>query len=194
MATPGGVWCRADFMYGGNDQIWSNSFWYTGTGSFGSTWSATTFATAVYSHLKSALAAVMSDTNSLLGVYNLVSNGTNTIGTDLYNVTTGAVTGDALPLEVAVVVQRISDQPGKSGRGRVYLMGLDESMVSGNYIDPTKLSLFVAIANAMKSAVVDQSITWSPAVYTRKLNALHAIASTNVVSLCATHRATRPRF
>lgn len=48
---------------------------------------------------------------------------------------TGAIAADPLPNSVAIVISVQTAQRGRSYRGRIYICGLVETQVSGNYID-----------------------------------------------------------
>lgn len=195
MPVPAGVWARLEIYFSGAQKNWSNIFWYTGAGSFPSNYNQATFAAAFLTQMQAPLCAPMDSTLLSLGCYCVVNNGSGSFGVKKYTNLQGQ-DGSTYPMpeDVAVVVQRISDTAGKSGRGRLYLSGWSQSQCTGSYLNGTGYTSGVAIQTAMKAPIVDQGITWSPAVHSKTTNSLHAMVNALAVSLLGTSRRRRATF
>jgi hypothetical protein len=194
MPVPAGTWARIDFYYSGEEKIWSNSYWYTSISAFPPTWDQATAASTFYGAFSSALAGALANNLNLIGLNLTVHNGTNSYGLKLYQTTPGTAGSVALPEELAAIVQRLSDTAGKSGRGRFYFSGLSNDLVIGSYLSAAGVTAMLAIKNILTNAINDQTMVWSPAVHSRKTNALHALVSASVINLMGTARRRRSRF
>lgn len=61
----------------------------------------------------------------------------------------GAITGESVPPNTALLVEKRTDLGGRSGRGRMFVPGVGDSAVAaGGDIAPTSLADYQAVANA----------------------------------------------
>lgn len=194
MGRPVGVWARVEMYFTGEEKTWSMVFWYTGAGAFPSNYNQATAGNAFYAQLVSSLLPLLNQVVMTRGVYVIINNGAGSYGVKVYNTDAGTGSNSALPEDVAAVVQRISDTPGPSGRGRIYVSGVDNGLAVSSYLTPAGITAFNAWGVDVKAAVVDQGITWSPAVYSEKLNMLHAMSAVNTIALLGTIRRRRTSF
>lgn len=93
----------------------------------------------------------------------------------------GAEAVDSLPSFNAVVVNLKTTQPGRSGRGKMFLLGIPETRHVGSKVDAVFMAAAVAYIACIVSAFVNSDPLATPffhwAVRSRKLNNLFAITS-----------------
>lgn len=87
----------------------------------------------------------------------------------------GLASGPPLPDNLNAVIRKISSQPGPSGRGRIRLPALPPSFVAGNDVTTTAATAYNALIAAWKTAVVDQGLTFTPAIFSAKDRAFYVI-------------------
>jgi hypothetical protein len=186
---------RCELFFSGAQKNWSNIFWWTGAGSFPSNFDQDALAGAVQAALGPPMAQALSANFNLIGTYCVVNNGAGSFGVKHYAVIPGVDSAaDPLPEDVAVVVQRISDTPGKSGRGRLYISGWTGGSANGSYLNDQGQTYGMNITTVLKAPIVNQGITWSPAVHSQKTNTLHAMVNALAVALLGTSRRRRATF
>lgn len=110
----------------------------------------------------------------------------------------GTVESDSLPPDVALVVTKRSKEPGKSGRGRLYLTGIPESVVQLDLIAEVTAALWAtAAADLLTLPFTDANDNeWVPCIFSRKLADAEApIAHADIwrVEVDRTLRNMRPR-
>lgn len=183
-------------IFGTQDQKeFSNEFWYSiSAGSPGSTWDQKAAATAFYTALATPLIATMCGTCTLLGCEFFYNDGVGTIGLDFYSKLTNSSIFAGIPEDVAVVVQKLTTNTTKAGRGRWYFAGVGITEMSDSYLNSTGITNYQSLAVACKTAVTDQGVTWSPAHFSPKLNLLIPIKDCPVIALLATRRKRRFGF
>lgn len=194
MPRPPGFWTYLELFFSGMEKLWSNTFWYdTGSTPIPPTDNP---AEDFYVNWASSFAALMPPSNAIIGARATINDGTDTIGYEYYHSTPGTVTSSvSLPEDVSAVVQRIANHTGKSGRGRIFVSGLSETMSSGSYISTTGETKLTVIASLMMTPVSDAAgNTWTPQHYDRLTNSLYAIAFAFPTALLATSRRRRGRF
>ena len=83
----------------------------------------------------------------------------------------GTVQSDSLPPDVALVCTKRSKTPGKSGRGRMYLTGLPESVVQLDLLENAVADDWAtACANLLAQGFTDDNDNeWVPVIFSRKL-------------------------
>lgn len=194
MGRPSGIWARLEMYYVGLEKQWSNVYWYTGAGTFPSNYNQVNAAQQMVGTLNGNLLNALATTTVSKGGYLIVNNGTGSYGVKYYNNSAGQDSTNSLPEDVAAVVQRISDTPGKSGRGRIYISGMSTDMANGSYTSQAGQTILVAYAANVYAAVTDQGITWSPAVFSEKTSSLHALSAVNPIALLGTIRRRRADF
>ena len=194
MRPPGPWGCVR--VYGTQDQKeFSNEFWYSiSAGTPGSTWDQHAAAGAFYTAIGTAMIATMNSSCTLLGCDFLYNDGTGTIGVDYYSKLTNSLAFAGIPEDVAVVVQKITANTTKKGRGRWYFAGVGITELTDSYLNATGMTNYQALAVALKTAVTDQGVTWSPAHYSPQLNTLIPLKDCPVVALLATRRRRRFGF
>lgn len=194
-SRPPGPWGLVTW-YGRLDQKeFSNEFWLSiSAGGPAPGWDQYLAAQALYTSLTTNWAVPMATATKLLGVNFQYNDGTGTLGIDYYQTITGSGSGPALPEDVAVVVQKNTANQTRHGRGRWFLCGTANQYSNGSYLTATGIGFFQQIAIDLKTAIVDQGVTWSPAHHDKSTNTLRPITNDPVISLLSTNRRRRFRF
>jgi hypothetical protein len=195
MSRPPGIWALLR-IFGAQDQKeFSNEFWYSiSAGSPPSSWDRHAAAGVLYNAIASPLLATMSANCSLKGAEFYYNDGTGTLGVDYYQTHNSSAILSGIPEDVAVVVQKLTTNTTKKGRGRWYFAGVATGFVQDSYLNSGGITSYQALAVQLKTAVTDQTITYSPAHYSPGLNMLFPIADTPVIALLATRRRRRFGF
>lgn len=156
------------------------------------------FANAIHDEFEAALQAILTDEAEFAGVQLTVNVGGVAYSASSNN---GAVAGtinttDELPNNVAVVIQKRTAQPGKSGRGRFYIGCVPESFVDSNAVDPAAQALYNTFAEHVNATIVVSGISCAPRHHSKKLNALYPIVQLKVVRYVGRRdkRSFRPIF
>jgi hypothetical protein len=183
-------------IYGTQDQKeFSNEFWYTiSAGSPPSNWDQHAAAGALYSAIGTPLVATMSSGCTLLGCEFYYNNGSGTLGVDYYSKLTDSLSIAGIPEDVAVVVQKITANATKQGRGRWYFAGVGVTLIANSYLTSSGITAYQALATQLKTAVTDQGVTYSPAHFSPGLGMLLPLVDCPVVALLATRRRRRFGF
>jgi len=195
MPYPAGVnFSRLEMFFEGKGKVFSNILWHTTLATFPGTWDIAAAAVAFSTAYANPLISVLSAQIDYLGCNFLVHNAGVARSSDHYESTPGSIaTGDPLPDDVAAVVSRLTTTAGKSGRGRVYISGLDPSYVTENRLSSGGMTNLTTVATAWKAAITDQTMLWSPANYSRKTSAFHAATNFVVDPVTGTRRDRRTR-
>lgn len=195
MARPPGTWMFGELFFVGDVKEWSIEFWYDGAGaSLPTGYSADLTAENTLGTFSAAVAAVTGTAIKLVGLRVETNFGAGTFGgADYYNVA-GGVSGDLMPEDVAVVVRKDTAIGGKSGTGRWRMSGIPESFCTGSYLNAVGQLAYTNIQGQFGATVTDQGITWTPQLYSRKLNTLQPITLITTDLLLGTARRRRPRF
>lgn len=192
---PPGPWGLVK-VYGTQDQKeFSNEFWYSiSAGSPSSSWDQKAAAVAFYTIIGTPMIATMCGTCKLLGCEFYYNDGSGTIGLDLYSTLTNSSVFSGIPEDVAVIIQKITAVAGKKTRGRWYFAGVGVTEVNDSYLNATGIAAYTTLAIALKTHVIDQGVTWSPAHFSPSLGTLTPIKNTPVIALLATQRERRFGF
>lgn len=96
--------------------------------------------------------------------------------------TPGDLTGGGLPPDVAAVITKRTDKPGRTFLGRMYLCGLDTSIVDNDLIDGTAASNMADAAEELLADPITLSTSevMTPIVASRKL--MDALATAEAAS------------
>lgn len=172
---------------------WLNDFWFSITGVFPGGWNVNNACIAFENHFKTNMLNVMHTEVSLIGTDLLVNNAGIVATASTYTSLPGVGSTTMTPAEVAAIVRMQAAAAGRTGRGRIYISGLDSSLLLGGRIDPASLSLFSTIATMCQTSVADQGITYHPAVYSRKDNILYNIQYCTAETPVGTQRRRRTR-
>jgi hypothetical protein len=196
---PGTAYVRAA-VYGLDDQKeFSVDFWYSvSSGTVTPDQDSVTIATAINGAVTMPWAATVDSATTFRGTYAEVSNGSEVVGGDWYQTQTGTLAGGPSPADIAVIVRKLTAQPGKTGRGRWYFPCPDVSLFSGSYLNSTGIAAYTTLAIACKTAITITayagSVVLSPAHFSRKNRLLYPITNDPVVALLGTKRRRRGPF
>jgi len=196
MGYPPGVnFARVESFFVGKGKTFSNIWWFTTLSAFPGSWDLANFAAQADFACGGTAINSMDATITQLGSNVLVHNAGLARSIDTYTSSSGGIsgTGHPLPEEVAVVVTRITTTPGKSGRGRLYFSGINSDHVDENRLSTAGRSNWVAMAATFKNPIVNQTMTWSPANYSRLTSAFHAAVDFIVEPVFGTRRDRRSR-
>lgn len=100
---------------------------------------------------------------------------------------------DEMPNYVAVVIQKRTAQPGKSGRGRWYMGAVPESFTDTNKLTTTAFDQYKTLAEHFNETVVVSGINLAPRHYSKKNETLYPIVQCRVNKTLATQRRRRVR-
>lgn len=186
-------WARVAFNFYGPEKNWQNILYYTLNGAFPSNWNIATAAAALDTKFQTKLLAILNTQNFYNGVDLRVNNAGKVSSVSTFPAAAGVGLNNEVPDEVCAVVRLQSDQPGKSGRGRLFLSGMDSGFFDTGRITPTAHGFIQAFATEVQTHMTDQTIDWHAGVYSRALDALHDIVTTSVPVTVATQRRRRNR-
>lgn len=147
---------------------WLNDFWFHLTGTFPGGWNVKNAAIALENHFKTNIMAVMNSNVTFLGTDLLVNNAGVVATATTYTGASGALANNLVPTEVAAIVRMQTAAAGRVGVGRIFVSGLDSSIIDGGRLSAAGLTAFATLATTMQTSVTDQGITYVPAVYSRK--------------------------
>lgn len=192
-----GQWVRAEQFVSGYDKLISNIYWYLADSiSWVPGYDFQADASLINSTITAAVKPVLADNLTIIGTYVVFGQPTGSLGIDIYESVAGtAPSGNAMPEDVAVVVQKLTNNMGPSHRGRWYISGIPQSFTNGNYLSSGGLTAFATMTTALEAPIAgggggDYNIgTFSP-----KLGALSQITGFGHSGLIATSRRRRPRF
>lgn len=192
---PGTQWARF-VAHGRLDQkTFSNDFWYSVTsGSISSTTPFHAVAAAWWAAMTSPWADAITTSTTLLGVTAYFNDGTGTFGIKYYNSVPGTGIGDTLPEDVAVVIQKLTADFAKAGKGRFFFSGAGVGDTTGSYLNSSGITDWQAFAVQIKSGFVTSGLTLSPAHFEPSTGLLKPIVDTPVISLLGTQRRRKGNF
>lgn len=192
----GTAWVRAVLYMNEDTKEASNVFWFDP--GFGYVISFSSLALDTHDlvlALKTALLPILSSSVTIRGGYVEWSDGGTAIGIQSYQPAAGGITGDALPEDVAAVVQKITAGSGPSYRGRWYFSGIPESFSTGSYLNTGtgKPAMILAAASLLAPLSIGSN-TLTPAHFGPSTSSFGHIILTNEVDLLATRRRRRGVF
>jgi hypothetical protein len=181
---------------GASDQKeWSNDFWFSiSAGTPSGSWNQLNAAQAILAALTANFFDALQQNSKVLGATFYYNDGVGTIGVDYYATVDGLDVGDPLPEDIAVVVQKITANTTREGRGRWYVTGIPASSLTGSYLNSSGIALYATVATDWKTAITDQGVTWSPAHFSPSTGLLYPITNTPVIALIGTRRRRRFGF
>lgn len=186
---------RATAYFSGDQKEWSNVFWYTVTaGTFSGPYDYTGNAANYLIDIATAYTPFLSSSVKLRGCSVEVSDGTLAVSGEAFAINPGLGGVDPLPYDVAAVVSKITTQPGRSGRGRFYVAGLDDTLAQGSYLTPTGATDLNTWSVLMLAPYVFGGITFQLAHFSKSLRVLYPIQQLQVVALLGTQRRRRGVF
>lgn len=195
MSRPAGTWLFAEMFFSGDGKEWSTEFWYDGAGAtLPPTFSARSAALALYTALSINIPAIMNIAYAAEGISLEANFGSGTFGGVAYLNNAGINTNDPMPEDVCAVVQKQTATGGRSGSGRWRMSGICEDMCTGSYLNAGGIALMVTATAPFIVPFVNAGVTWTPQLYSRKLNVLRPITGIDTIGLLGTVRRRRPRF
>lgn len=95
---------------------------------------------------------------------------------------TGTVSGDTMPEEVAVLIQRRTGLQGRSKRGRVFVPCVPDSFVTGSTLTSTAMTAYLGVAEMIKNDVETNAgaLVWESRQPSYATNTLLAITQSRV--------------
>jgi len=143
------------------------------------------------------LLPVLSNEITLLGadVKNISGSTAQEAEVTLTSANTGGESNNSLPSTNAAVVALKTTHPGRTGRGRMFLPGIDEDHQANSELDATFIAAAVAFLACMATAFINSDPLATPffhwSVRSRKDNQLYSISSTAVRSVVGTMRSRK---
>lgn len=193
-SRPIGNWTRLEvFFNGALSKEWSNIFWFIQSAMV-PTADIKGDTALLKDYWANQAASVQSSSVSSIGCVATINNGTGSYSAEDYGAVPGTLMNDPIPEDNAVVVQRLSATAGPSGRGRIFVAGIDNSLVTGSYLNVAGTAAFTAIATALLMPVAGATVMYAPATFSPNTGNLLPITSWETVDLIGTNRRRRPRF
>lgn len=105
----------------------------------------------------------------------------------------GTVSGDVMPEEVAVLIQRRTGLQGRQRRGRVFIPCVPDSFVTGSALTSAALLVYKAVAEMMIGPVAagSEETGWNPMQPSPTLSVLMPLTQTRVYSEVVSRRDRR---
>lgn len=195
VSRPPPPWMLATIFGNQDTKEWSNEFWYVPSVSVApSNFDPATLAADFFNAMHVVYVSYMHESASLKGAKATVDFTAGTFGGSYYSTEYGTLVNDALPEDVAVVVQKQTAHAGRSGTGRWRLTGMDDSCSTGSYLSPTGTGLIQAWVVQAMLPITSQTVTYTPAHYSKKLGSIITLQGADVEALLGTVRRRRPRF
>ena len=186
-------WARVAFNFKGPEGNWENILYYVLNGAFPSNWNIATAAAALDTKFSTKWTALMNVQCAYEGVDLRVNNAGIVSNVSTFPEVFGSGGGSPIPDEVAAVVRLQTATPGKPGRGRLYLSGLDgDGFVNGRFT-PSFHTTLQTLATEIQTHMIDQTVDWHAAVFSRSTDSMHDIVTTSVPLTTATQRRRRAR-
>jgi hypothetical protein len=192
MLTPPYAHVKLNFLSDGV-KPWLNDFWFSITGTFSGGWNVKNACIALENHFKTNILAVCNGAVSFLGTDLLVNNAGIVATASTYTTGAGAGSSGLVPIEVAAVVRMQSAAGGRTGRGRVFISGMDTDYVNGGRLTIGGETVFATLATTIQTSVTDQGVTYHPAVFSRKDNILYNLQYATAEIPVGTQRNRRTR-
>jgi hypothetical protein len=193
MLTPPYAHVKLNFQQSTDPHAWLNDFWFNVTGTFAGGWNVKNACIAIENHFKTNILACCNSEVNFIGTDLLVNNGGIVATASTYTTGVGAGSNSLVPIEVAAIVRMQSSAAGKSGRGRIFLSGLDSITVNGGRIDSGSLTSYTTLATTMQTSITDQGVTYVPGIYSRKNNIIYNVQYCTVELPLGTQRRRRAR-
>lgn len=190
---PVGPWVRITIFFQ-VEKLYRSTIWFKSNGTGMSTTNPGAVAAAWNVIFSPLFAAVMNPAATYVGCRAYLNNGVFTIsGTAKIN-TTGSGGDELLPGDVCGLVTLDADVGTRKGVGRIFISGLDSTMVSGSYISTGGMANFQDIVNALLALTEIGGVNAGPAVWTRSPSALNPANNINYGAIVGSRRKRRPSF
>jgi hypothetical protein len=190
-----GVYAYQNVFIQGTGKLLSCKLWWVGSAPPGSGYDPRSANDALYAGYKTALQNCISNQCNLPATQLSVRNAMFEYSDIHYRTDAGMISSPNLPDDMCVILRRQSDQAGPSGRGRIRMPGVPESFVNGNYLSgSTANTNMAALTTALFAPVANQGITWSSALFSSHLGAMHTLIAWHFDDLIYTSRRRRPRL
>jgi len=195
-----GIYAYSDIIFATLNRYLSCTFYWQRSAAPGAGYNSDTFASAIMSHWNPIWPVVLSNQVSLFACLVHVHDGALEFSGSNYGTAAGAISAPPLPDEVAVVVSRVSAIAGKSGRGRVYIRGIANTLITGDRLNATGITAFNTFVGGLNTTVSDGTITWTPAHFVRKpispatVGAMEPVSYWKLNAVVGTSRRSRSRF
>lgn len=182
-----------DIICGKGDQNSSFRLYYIKTAGTDPTQAQlNTFANTIFTTLAVSLLPVIAGAAQFRQVRMLIAGGSAEM--EAYSnvgAADGSGSGDMMPEENAVVIQRRTGLPGRSKRGRVYIPYVSEEAAIDSTLDAPYITLYKSLATALKTPLVSGGITLSPRTPSFKDSTLYPVVETRVLSEICSRRQRR---
>jgi hypothetical protein len=192
MGYPTGPWARV-LWFNVGAKTWTNDTWFT-IASPPSGFDISAEATGLLTNIQPAWTACMNQEYGSLGLKLYVHNGTYTSSFEKYSPADGTLTNVALPEEVAVIGALSADVATRAGQGRIFVAGLDSSMVDGNRPSTAGNTAVTNLLTQLNTQANWPTLNGLLSVWSRKENLVLSPVYPSVQSVLAALRPRRPRF
>jgi len=174
-----------------------NVLWYTCTGTSTAPdpqTEANDIAEAIQAMISPNLADCVTTETTCIGVEATVNTGGSAfVGVSAFTDLAGTVVGDTLPEYCAVVVQKRTAAPGRSGRGRWFLGCVPESFADNSSVEDTAKSAYTTMLNPMSAPLTVDGLTLTPQLHSALNDSLTPIVVLHIDDQLGTQRRRRVR-
>jgi hypothetical protein len=187
------MWVKLLVWTGGQGKEWSNELWYAVTGTPVANFDAHALAIAFTTAITPHWADLINQNYNLLGCDVAFSNGTYTVTASGNTTTPGAKPETPLPPEDSIVVRLQANVGGGSGRGRIFIGGLDSDMTDGSYLSDEGASNAATLITTLRTPLTNQGITCNLNLYSRKNGDLKPLVSMYADDILGAQLRRRPK-
>lgn len=189
---PAGPWIRSLLFFGDGEKQWSNDIWFKATGSIPPTTNINTIAAAIDTAIATPIAGVMNSNSAYIGNTTYLNNGTFTASAETGNEISGTGTGSILPTEVSLIVRANSGVATRAGNGRIFLSGIDSTMVAESSLSVLGATNMLAVCTALMGVTTLGPVACQFAVWSRKLGVLENVLFSDPAPIVGHRRKRRP--
>lgn len=170
MPIPAGPWGRMVVYQNNEDDLWTNTVWFHPTSAIPGNFNIQTAVNDCAAHFGTVFANPLQvGFGQVKGFRLFVNNGVYTVSADSTTAIGGNEASAELPTEIAAVVQIRTNDPGPSGRGRIFLSGVCKDNTKVSDLSPAGVTLYQAIVTALTGTITMGAVPWVVALCSRKL-------------------------
>jgi len=190
---PTGPWVRTQLYFQGALKQYQNDLWWYMSESPPSDPDLTGAVAAVDSLIETGFLALMNENCEYLGCNFYLNNGSYTQSIRSYSAMEGAADGNPLPDEVAGIVTLNSEVGTREGVGRIFVGGIDNTLVTASRFNETGYPLLQALSAGLKSSETFSNIPCIIGLWSRKLNVVKPCPIVSAEYLLGHRTKRRPR-
>jgi hypothetical protein len=189
---PAGPWIRSIIYFQNGERQFQNDLWFKVGAPPEEGTNINTVAAAVDTALLAKFGAVQNAECQYLGNTTYLNNGTYTISAETSHAAPGTLSNEILPSESAVVVRINAGVATRKGAGRIFVGGVDSSMVTESKLSTAGTVAFAALCAALMGITTLGGVVCEIAVWSRSLGVLDAAQFSDPATILGHRRKRRP--